>query len=581
MALTLPDTSAWLAEDVGAGDVTTLALIDEDATCKAVVLAKEPGVVCGLEAATAVFAELGVGFEPLVAEGAEVERGPIAELEGPARGVLTGERLALNLIGRLSGIATLTRRYVDAVEGTGATILDTRKTTPGLRALEKHAVATGGAQNHRFGLDDGVLVKDNHLRLTGGIAAAVAALRAATDLPIEVEAETLEQVREAIEAGADAILLDNMSTDELREAVALVAGRAKLEASGGVNSRHRPRDRGDRSRLHLRRRAHPFRPLARRLPGGAPVTTQTISRMQDEVKALARERDAVILAHNYQVPEVQDVADYVGDSLGLSREAADTDASAIVFCGVHFMAETAKILSPDKTVLIPDLDAGCSLAASITADQLREWKAEHPGATVVSYVNTTAEVKSESDYCCTSGNAKAIIDAVPEDEEILFLPDLYLGVWLEKVTGRKLNIWMGECHVHAGIRPADIERWQADAPDAEFLVHPECGCASQCMAFGNENTHILGTESMIKFAKQSPKERFLIATETGIIHRLKKDVPGKTFEAVSEDAICKYMKMITLEKLRDSLRDWKFEVEVEPEIAAKARLAIQRMVEIG
>ena len=311
------------------------------------------------------------------------------------------------------------------------------------------------------------------------------------------------------------------------------------------------------------------------------MTTQTISRMQDEVKALARERDAVILAHNYQVPEVQDVADYVGDSLGLSREAADTDASAIVFCGVHFMAETAKILSPDKTVLIPDLDAGCSLAASITADQLREWKAEHPGATVVSYVNTTAEVKSESDYCCTSGNAKAIIDAVPEDEEILFLPDLYLGVWLEKVTGRKLNIWMGECHVHAGIRPADIERWQADAPDAEFLVHPECGCASQCMAFGNENTHILGTESMIKFAKQSPKERFLIATETGIIHRLKKDVPGKTFEAVSEDAICKYMKMITLEKLRDSLRDWKFEVEVEPEIAAKARLAIQRMVEIG
>jgi len=311
------------------------------------------------------------------------------------------------------------------------------------------------------------------------------------------------------------------------------------------------------------------------------MTTQTISRIQDEVKALARERDAVILAHNYQVPEVQDVADYVGDSLGLSREAADTDASAIVFCGVHFMAETAKILSPEKTVLIPDLDAGCSLAASITADQLRTWKAEHPGATVVSYVNTTAEVKSESDYCCTSGNAKAIIDAVPEDEEILFLPDLYLGVWLEKVTGRKLNIWMGECHVHAGIRPADIERWQADAPDAEFLVHPECGCASQCMAFGNENTHILGTESMIKFAKQSPKERFLIATETGILHRLRKDVPGKTFEAVSETAICKYMKMITLEKLRDSLRDWKFEVEVEPDIAAKARLAIQRMVEIG
>ena len=311
------------------------------------------------------------------------------------------------------------------------------------------------------------------------------------------------------------------------------------------------------------------------------MTTATVGRMQDEVRALARERDAVILAHNYQVPEVQDVADYVGDSLGLSREAAATGTEAIVFCGVHFMAETAKILSPDKTVLIPDLDAGCSLAASITGDQLRAWKAEHPGAVVVSYVNTTAEVKAESDYCCTSGNAKAVIDAVPEDKEILFLPDLYLGVYLERVTGRKLNIWMGECHVHAGIRPADIERWQTEAPDAELLVHPECGCASQCMAFGNGRTHILGTEAMVTFAKASPKQRFLVATETGILHRLHKEVPGKRFEAVSEKAICRYMKMITLEKLRDSLRDWKFEVDVEPEIAAKARLAIDRMVAIG
>jgi quinolinate synthase len=191
-----------------------------------------------------------------------------------------------------------------------------------------------------------------------------------------------------------------------------------------------------------------------------------ITTLQEEVRALAAEREAVILAHNYQVPEVQDVADFVGDSLGLSREAAATDAEAIVFCGVHFMAETASILAPEKTVLIPDLDAGCSLAASITADQLRDWKAEHPGAVVVSYVNTTAEVKAESDYCCTSGNAKAIIEAIPEDQEILFLPDMFLGVWLERVTGRKLQIWAGECHVHAGIRPADIERWQAEAPDA-------------------------------------------------------------------------------------------------------------------
>jgi len=311
------------------------------------------------------------------------------------------------------------------------------------------------------------------------------------------------------------------------------------------------------------------------------MTTAEITTIQDQVKALARERDAVILSHNYQVPEVQDVADFVGDSLGLSREAAATDSEAIVFCGVHFMAETAKILSPDKTILIPDLDAGCSLAASITADQLREWKAEHPGAVVVSYVNTTAEVKAESDYCCTSGNAKAVIEAIPADREILFLPDMFLGIWLERVTGRKLTIWLGECHVHAGIRPADIERWQDDAPDAELLVHPECGCASQCMAFGNDRTHILSTEGMINFAKASPKSRFLVTTETGIIHRLNKEAPGKRFEAVSERAICKYMKMITLEKLRDSLRDWKHEVIVEPEIAARARGAIDRMVAIG
>jgi quinolinate synthase len=311
------------------------------------------------------------------------------------------------------------------------------------------------------------------------------------------------------------------------------------------------------------------------------VTPAEVTMLHEEVRALAAGRGAVILAHNYQVPEVQDVADFVGDSLGLSREAAATGAEAIVFCGVHFMAETAKILSPEKTVLLPDLDAGCSLAASITADQLREWKTANPGAVVVSYVNTTAGVKAETDYCCTSGNAKAVIEAIPSDREILFLPDLYLGLWLEKVTGRKLNLWMGECHVHAGIRSADIERWQAEAPDAELLVHPECGCASQAMAFGNERTHILSTEGMINFAKESPKPRFMVATEIGIIHRLEKEAPGKRFEPVNRKAFCKYMKMITLEKVRDSLREWKYEIDVDPEIAAKARGAIDRMISVG
>jgi quinolinate synthase len=303
--------------------------------------------------------------------------------------------------------------------------------------------------------------------------------------------------------------------------------------------------------------------------------------LAEEVRSFARERDAVILAHNYQVPEVQDVADYVGDSLGLSRQAAATDASTILFCGVHFMAETAAILSPDKTVLIPDLRAGCSLASSIDAEALRRWKGEHPGAVVVSYVNTTAEVKAESDYCCTSGNARAVIEAIPADREILFLPDLYLGLWLERVTGRKLKIWLGECHVHAGIRPADIERWQEEAPDAELLVHPECGCASQAMAFANDRTRILSTEGMVEFARRSEKQRFVVATETGILHRLSKEVPEKEFLAARESAVCRFMKMITLEGARDSLRDLKHVVTVEPELARRARGAIDRMVALG
>ena len=300
-----------------------------------------------------------------------------------------------------------------------------------------------------------------------------------------------------------------------------------------------------------------------------------------EVRALARERDALILAHNYQRPEVQDVADYVGDSLGLARRAAAAEAETILLCGVHFMAETAAILSPDKTVLIPDRRAGCSLAASIDAEELRAWKASHPGAVVVSYVNTTAEVKAESDYCCTSGNARAVIESIPADREILFLPDLYLGLWLERVTGRRLRIWLGECHVHAGIRPADIERWQRSEPDAELLVHPECGCASQAMAFANDRTHILSTEGMVEFARRSPKPRFVVATETGILHRLGREVPEKEFVAAREAAVCRFMKMITLEGARDALRDGVHVVSVEPATATRARAAIERMVAIG
>jgi quinolinate synthase len=304
------------------------------------------------------------------------------------------------------------------------------------------------------------------------------------------------------------------------------------------------------------------------------------------VRALAEQRNAVILAHNYQVPEVQDVADYVGDSLGLSQQAAATEADVIVFAGVHFMAETAAILAPDRTVLIPDLEAGCSLAATIDAEALQRWKDENPGAVVVSYVNTTAEVKALSDYCCTSGNARKVIEAVPENRDILFLPDMFLGAYLEKLTGRRMKIWPGECHVHAGIRPEDVTRMMEARPGTDLLIHPECGCASQCMyaaahdAKLAETTHVLSTEGMVRHVAASPKRDFVVATETGILHRLHKEAPDKRFYAMSERAVCRYMKQITLPKVRDSLRDMKFEVTVPDEVAARARLAIERMVEI-
>ncbi len=305
------------------------------------------------------------------------------------------------------------------------------------------------------------------------------------------------------------------------------------------------------------------------------------------VRELTRERNAVILAHNYQLPEIQDVADYVGDSLGLSRQAAATDADVILFCGVHFMAETAAILSPDKIVLLPDLEAGCSLAATITAEDLRRWKAEYPGAVVVSYVNTTAEVKALSDYCCTSGNAEAIINAIPEDKEILFLPDMFLGAYLERKTGRKMHIWLGECHVHAGIDPADIGEMRVKNPDSDFLIHPECGCVTQTMYhlgegdISSNGTKILSTEGMIRHAVASPKRRFVVATETGILHRLGKEAPGKEFIAATPGAVCQFMKRITLPKALWSLEHLEHRITVPADIAEQARGAIDRMVKIA
>jgi quinolinate synthase len=322
------------------------------------------------------------------------------------------------------------------------------------------------------------------------------------------------------------------------------------------------------------------------------LSLDNIPALQSEVRALAAERGAVILAHNYQLPEVQDVADFVGDSLGLSQEAAKTGAEVIAFCGVHFMAETASILSPEKTVLLPDPDAGCSLADSITAPQLRAWKARHPGAIVVMYVNTTAEVKAETDYCVTSSNAVQVVEHIyrdhGEDTEILFGPDMFLGAYVEKMTGRPMRVWDGECHVHAGIRPADIRTMRAEHPDADFLIHPECGCSTSVMEYvaagdvDPDGVHMLSTGGMLAYARTAqPGTTAIMATEVGMLHPLQMAAPDVDFVAANEAASCRYMKMITLPKLRDALREMKPVVKVPEEIADRARIPIERMVAIG
>ncbi|MCS7244636.1 MAG: quinolinate synthase NadA [candidate division WOR-3 bacterium] len=304
--------------------------------------------------------------------------------------------------------------------------------------------------------------------------------------------------------------------------------------------------------------------------------------LKEEILKLKKERNAIILAHNYQVPEVQDIADFVGDSLELSRKASQVDANVIVFCGVKFMAETAKILNPDKKVLIPDLDAGCSLADSINLEQLRKWKSEHPNAIVVCYINTNADIKTECDYCCTSSNAIRVIQSIPEDKEILFLPDMYLGMWIKKQTGREnIHIWPGECHVHAGFRYEDLLRKMEENPDAEVMLHPECGCTTQCLYHFNGNVKVLSTSGMIRNAKESKSNKFIVVTETGILYPLKKASPQKEFIPADENAICKYMKMITLEKVFLSLKELKYEIDLSSEIIQKASIPIRRMLQIA
>ncbi len=310
--------------------------------------------------------------------------------------------------------------------------------------------------------------------------------------------------------------------------------------------------------------------------------------LKEEILRIKEERDAVILAHNYQIPDVQDVADITGDSLNLSRQAANVPQKTIVFCGVHFMAETAAIISPDKRVLIPDPEAGCSLSDSITVEELREWKKDHPGAVAVGYVNTTAQIKAELDYCCTSSNAVGVVRAIPDDREILFLPDMFLGSYVAKMTGRKnMYVWAGECHVHAGISAESVNEKIDSLDSSEFVIHPECSCTTPMLydlasgKYRNRPVSILSTEGMLRHVRESEAKNFVVATETGILYRMRRQNPGKSFVAASDKAECQYMKMITLDKVYASLTEDKYQVTVPEDIAARARLAIDRMLAIS
>ncbi len=309
------------------------------------------------------------------------------------------------------------------------------------------------------------------------------------------------------------------------------------------------------------------------------MANKVYNSIQEEIYDLKKKRNAIILAHNYQVGEIQDVADYLGDSLGLARQAMKTSADVILFAGVHFMAETASIMCPTKKVIIPDLAAGCSLADMIKPEQVREWKKKHPDGLVVAYVNTSAEVKAESDYCCTSANAVNVVKSIPADKEILFIPDFYLGTFVQSQTGRKnMTIWKGYCPSHTLIQSSEINLLRQQYPEAEFLMHPECGCLTKSMHLADK---ILSTEGMVRYVGESKATQFIIATETGILHRMQRDHPNKMFIPASSKSVCSYMKMNTLEKIVDSLENLRHEVKVPKELADRARIPIERMVSIS
>lgn len=571
-------------EDIASGDVTTDSIIPESTAAVATMTAKADGVISGLPIVEKVFRRFqkDIVFKPRVHDGDSVCKGDvILRVEGSYPALLKAERTALNFFQRMSGIATETARYVAELKGTHTRLLDTRKTAPGMRVTDKMAVRDGGGTNHRMGLYDMAMIKDNHIKMAGSIALAVEQVRSRipSGIKVEVEASNLDEVKEALDARADIIMLDNMSVPMMRDAVNIIGGRAKTEASGNMTL-GRLREVAETGVDYISVGALTHTVKALDISMNIQLTPEYLVKAIGELK---RRHNAVILAHYYVSPEVQDVADFVGDSLELSRKAAGTDADVIVFCGVRFMGETAAVLCPGKKVLLPVPDAGCSLADGVTGAELEEWKRRHKDGTVISYVNTTADAKAFTDICCTSANAVQVARHVAEanpESRIIFVPDRNLGAYINRSAGLKMDLWKGCCHVHDRFTSDVILDMAEKYPDAEILIHPESKCSSDDRILEHDRCFFFSTSGMLRHVRESSCRQFVIATEPGVIHRLRQQSPDREFIPVDETNICEYMKRITLLNLFETLLHFRNEVTVPEDTASRAVVPVSRMLEL-
>ena len=575
-----------IEEDVYTGDVTTDSIIPESTSAVATMTAKADGVISGLPIVEKVFRKFqkDIVFKPAVHDGDAVRKGDvILRVEGSYPALLKAERTALNFFQRMSGIATETARYVAVLRGTHTRLLDTRKTAPGMRVTDKMAVRDGGGTNHRMGLYDMAMIKDNHIKMAGSIAAAVEQVRSRIPAGVQIEVETtdLDEVKEALEARADIIMLDNMSTDMMRDAVNVIGGRAKTEASGNMTlTRLAEVASTGVDFISVGALTHTVKAMD--ISMNIQLTPEYLTKAIGELK---RKHNAVILAHYYVPAEVQAVADFVGDSLELSRKAAATDADVIVFCGVRFMAETAAVLSPGRKVLLPVPDAGCSLAEAISGEDLEAWRRRHPSGTVVSYVNTSASTKAAADICCTSANAGKVAEKVCAEAEgrpVLFVPDRNLGGYVNSTSGLKMELWKGCCHVHERITSRKVEEALARYPEAQILIHPEAACSSDPRITGNPRCFFYSTSGIIRHVRESECRQFVIATELGVMYRLGQEAPDKEFIPLSDSLICEDMKKVSLLALFHALlhQSPRNTVTLPSETAQKAASPVQKMLEL-